>query len=70
MQSWVGSAFLNKLLEVIDGNLVEEIRRKEDNEDWESHDVSEFMGHGIVVLLVMIGVMCTKCDLHEKLTLR
>eukprot|EP00253_Pinus_taeda_P024359 PITA_24359 len=63
LQSWVGNAFPDRLLEVIDTTLVEEIRMEEE-------DVSEFMGHGIVVLLAKIGLMCSKGDPHERPTLR
>eukprot|EP00253_Pinus_taeda_P033266 PITA_33266 len=70
LQSWVGDAFPDRLLEVIDTTLVEEIRMEEEDEEHESHDVSEFMGHGIVVLLAKIGVMCSKRDPHERPTLR
>eukprot|EP00253_Pinus_taeda_P022631 PITA_22631 len=63
LQSWVSDAFPDRLLEVIDTTLVEEIRMQEE-------DVSEFMGHGIVVLLAKIGVMCSKGDPHERPTLR
>eukprot|EP00253_Pinus_taeda_P006283 PITA_06283 len=70
LQSWVDDAFPDRLLEVIDTTLVEEIRMEEENEEHESHDVSEFMWHGIVVLLAKIGVMCSKRDPHERPTLR
>eukprot|EP00253_Pinus_taeda_P007253 PITA_07253 len=70
LQSWVGDAFPDRLLEVIDRTLVEEIRMEEEDEQHESHDVSEFMGHGIVVLLAKIGLMCSKGDPHERPTLR
>eukprot|EP00253_Pinus_taeda_P033509 PITA_33509 len=63
LQSWVGDAFPNRLLEVIDTTLVEEIRMEE-------HDVSEFMGQGIVALLAKIGLLCSKVDPHERPTLR
>ena len=55
-------AFPERLLEVIDGNLVEEIRKEEEDEEQESHDVTK---HGIVVMLAKIGVMCSKGDPHE-----
>eukprot|EP00253_Pinus_taeda_P015617 PITA_15617 len=58
-----GRCIPDRLLEVIDTTLVEEIRMEEE-------DVSEFMGHGIVVLLAKIGVMCSKGDPHERPTLR
>eukprot|EP00253_Pinus_taeda_P016763 PITA_16763 len=67
LQSWVGDAFPDRLLEVIDTTLVEEIRMEEEDEE---HDVSEFIGHGIVMLLAKIGVMCSKGDPHERPTLR
>eukprot|EP00253_Pinus_taeda_P019125 PITA_19125 len=70
LQSWVEDAFPDRLLEVIDTTLVEEIRMEEEDEEHESHDVSEFMGHGIVVLLAKIGIMCSKRDPHERPTLR
>eukprot|EP00253_Pinus_taeda_P024964 PITA_24964 len=70
LHSWVGDAFPDRLLEVIDTTLVEEIRMEEEDEEHESHEVSEFMGHGIVVLLAKIGVMCSKGDPHERPTLR
>eukprot|EP00253_Pinus_taeda_P026457 PITA_26457 len=70
LQSWVGDAFPDRLLEVIDTTLVEEIRMEEEEEEHESHDVSEFMGHGIVVLLAKIGLMCSTGDPHERPTLR
>jgi len=65
LQSWVGDAFPDRLLEVIDRTLAEEIRMED-----ESHDASEFMGYGIVVLLAKIGLMCSKRDPHERPTLR
>eukprot|EP00253_Pinus_taeda_P015433 PITA_15433 len=65
LQSWVGDAFPDRLLEVIDRTLVEEMRIED-----ESHDASEFMGYGIVVLLAKIGLMCSKGDPHERPTLR
>eukprot|EP00253_Pinus_taeda_P007591 PITA_07591 len=70
LQSWVGDAFPDRLLEVIDTTLVEEIRMEEEDEEHESHDVREFIGHGIVVLLAKIGVMCSKGDPHERPTFR
>eukprot|EP00253_Pinus_taeda_P007267 PITA_07267 len=65
LQSWVGDAFPDRLLEVIDRTLAEEIRMED-----ESHDVSEFMGYGIVELLAKIGLMCSKRDPLERPTLR
>lgn len=61
----MGDAFPNRLLVVIDEKLVEEIRKEEEDEEKESHDVSEIMGHGIVVWLVNVIMMCTKVDPHE-----
>jgi Leucine-rich repeat (LRR) protein len=77
LQGWVGDAFPDRLMEVIDGNVVEEIRKEEEDEvkvEQESHDLSEkrnaIKGHGVVVWLVKIGVMCSKEAPHERPTLR
>jgi hypothetical protein len=77
LQSWVGDAFPDRLLEVIDRDLVEEIRKEEEDQvegERESHDVSEtrnaIMGHGMAVWLAKIGVMCTKEAPQERPTLR
>eukprot|EP00253_Pinus_taeda_P004568 PITA_04568 len=68
LQSWVGDAFPDRLLEVIDGNLVEEIMKEEGDQEEESHN--GIMGHGIAVWLASIGVRCSKGAPHERPTLR
>eukprot|EP00253_Pinus_taeda_P023554 PITA_23554 len=65
LQSWVGSAFPDRLLEVTNENLVEEIGKEEGDEEEESHDISEIMEHVIAVWLANIGMLCTKGDPHE-----
>eukprot|EP00253_Pinus_taeda_P010135 PITA_10135 len=71
LQSWLGDAFPDRLMDVIDGNLVEEILKEEEDEEQESRDVSsEITGHGIAVWLAKIGVMCTRRAPHQRPTLR
>jgi hypothetical protein len=73
LQSWVGDAFPDRLLEVIDRDLVEEITQEEEDEH-ESHDLSEtrnaIKGNGIVVWLAEIGMMCSKEAWQQRPTMR
>jgi len=66
LKSWVGDAFLDRLMEVIAGDLAE-IRKEEEDEvkvEQESHYLNEMRnaikGYGIAVWLANIGMMCTK----------
>jgi len=73
LQSWVGDAFPDRLLEVIDRDLVEEITQEEEDEH-ESHDLSEtrnaIKGNGIVVWLAEIGMMCSREAWQQRPTMR
>jgi hypothetical protein len=73
----VRDAFPDRLLEVIDRDLMEEVEKVEEHQvegERESHDVSEtrnaIMGYGLAVWLANIGVMCTKEAPQERPTLR
>jgi hypothetical protein len=65
LQSWVGNTIPERLLEVIDRYLMEEIREKE-----YEHVLSKMGNYVIVVLLAEIGLRCSKEAPHNRPTLR
>lgn len=76
LHSCVGDAFPDRLMEVIDGNLVEEIRKEEEDRievKQESHHLNEMgnaiKGRGIAVWLAEIGMLCTKEAPQDRPTL-